>query len=288
MVYVGLDKSTNAMAVGLATCLSGLDTWRDAGHYVATDSLHSHVRRAESPHVFADSVSAAVADNAGIPLGEVSGVVWRLMFTDGDYPDPDSSVVFVTNRGSAFSDTTVDAWNQPGRISLFEYSLQRPNYFPSGLQATECIRTGKVYLLAGFGGFSNGWSGISFRRMYWSLPDWPSNPDFVLGGYPDLSGVPPPHERSGRLGLGLAELIPGRGRARFRIEAPVPGKARLIVYDVAGRVVKRLLDQALPSGVSYVSWDGRGELGKAVESGIYFARLSSGGESRVARVPLIR
>jgi len=159
----------------------------------------------------------------------------------------------------------------------------------AGLQATECLRAGKANLLAGFQGVLSGSFGIAFRRQYWSMPGWPSNPDFVLSGTgADVTAVREAQKQSGDLRFAVAGFVPARGRARFRIETPLAIRARVVVYDVMGRAVKRILDQTVPSGVSYVSWDGRGESGRTVGSGIYFARLSGGGQSRVARVSLIR
>lgn len=289
MVYAAMDSSTGAMAVGLARSPTGLSGWEDRGYYIATDSTHSHAVRVESPHIFADSVSAAIADNDQVPLGQVPNVTWRIMFSDGGYGDAGRSVIFATNGASALTDTSLAAW--PQDTTLYSYASQGPDGPPGvwGLQATECLRAGKAYVLAGFQGSSNGWFGINFRRAYWSLPGLPSNPDFVLSANgADVTAVRQVQRQSGDLRFAVAGLVPARGRVRFRIEAPVAMRARVVVYDVMGRAVKPIIDQAVPSGVSYVSWDGRGESGRALGSGIYFARLSSGGQSRVARVSLIR
>ena len=293
MCYAAKDAATGAMAVGLARSFGGLSGWTDRGRYVVTDSTHSHARRVESPHIFADSASAAIADNEGIPLGQVPNVTWRIMFSDGDYLSTTRSAIFTTNGSSALTDTSLAAWSQPGPTSLFSYASQGPQG-PSGvagLQATECLRAGKVYVLAGFQGLGGSPThfGIRFRRMYWSLPNWPSNPDFVLSTLgADVMAVRGAQRQSGDLRFAVAGLVPARGRVWFRIETTVAMKARVVVYDVMGRAVKRILDQTVPNGVSYVSWDARGETGRAVGSGIYFARLSSDGRNRVARVALVR
>ncbi len=54
---------------------------------------------------------------------------------------------------------------------------------------------------------------------------------------------------------------------------------RLAVYDVAGRRVRVLLDDAvLDPGRHTVAWDGRGENGAQVASGVYFYRLLADGQ----------
>jgi sucrose-6-phosphate hydrolase SacC (GH32 family) len=295
MVYAATDSATGAMAVGLARSFSGLGGWTDEGHYAVTDSTHSHARRVESPHIFADSTSEAAAFNKAIPLGQVRdvtgrNVTWRIMFSDGDYVDTHRSTIFVTDGSAALTDTSLAAWSQPGPTSLFSYATQGPQGPPGleGLQGTECLRAGNEYVLAGFqllGGTPKHF-GIRFRRMYWSWPNGPSA-DFALSSGGADTAVPGTQGQSGDLRFQVAGLVPARGLVRFRIEAPRAMKARVVVYDVMGRVVKRILDQAVPSGVSYLWWDGRGETGQAV-SGIYFARLSGDGGNRVVRVSLVR
>ena len=287
MVYAALDSATEAMAVGLARCPDGLDLWSDAGHFVASDGLHSQARRLESPHLFADSTSATTAATLGIPLGEVPGVTWRLMFSDGDAVSPDSAVRFLTHAGPAWSDTSLAAWAEPGPTSLASYTRNGPFFVNvRGLQATERLRDAGSDFLAGFQGFvANGDTlfGLAFRRL-----SWPADPEFVLSDSAGVLAVAAPPATTGGLRLVVTEFVPGRGRVRFRIEAPAGRRARVVVYDVTGREVRRLLDQPIPSGGADLAWDGRGDAGKGVRSGVYFVRLSAAGASRAVRVPWIR
>ncbi len=55
------------------------------------------------------------------------------------------------------------------------------------------------------------------------------------------------------------------------------GPAALTVYDVQGRLVRRLFTGRLTAGEHAVVWDGADELGRRAGSGVYFARLLSGG-----------
>jgi subtilisin family serine protease len=63
--------------------------------------------------------------------------------------------------------------------------------------------------------------------------------------------------------------------------------AELAVYDVRGRLVRRL-GSALTSTRGSVAWNGRDEAGRLVPTGIYFARMSAGGGASTARVIRIR
>ena len=65
------------------------------------------------------------------------------------------------------------------------------------------------------------------------------------------------------------------------------GVVSLSVLDAQGRCVRSLLAAAtLPAGSQSVAWDGRDEFGRALPSGLYFARLIAG-EERVSRKLLL-
>jgi len=63
--------------------------------------------------------------------------------------------------------------------------------------------------------------------------------------------------------------------------------ARVLIYDLQGRVVRRLVDEALPAGRHTAVWQGRDDSGRSVASGVYFARLdaqSGGGMTKLVLV----
>ncbi|MBN1827467.1 MAG: choice-of-anchor J domain-containing protein [Candidatus Eisenbacteria bacterium] len=66
------------------------------------------------------------------------------------------------------------------------------------------------------------------------------------------------------------------------------GPVRLAVYDVQGRLVRTLVDRALPAGAHETVWDGRNGAGTPVASGIYLTRLDAAGEARSSKVVLLR
>jgi subtilisin-like proprotein convertase family protein len=69
---------------------------------------------------------------------------------------------------------------------------------------------------------------------------------------------------------------------------PAERHVRLEVYDLLGRVVRTLVDGDLPAGRHQVEWDGRSSFGERTSSGIYFARLTAGGEQAVIRMSLVK
>lgn len=59
----------------------------------------------------------------------------------------------------------------------------------------------------------------------------------------------------------------------IRYEVPQASHLSLVVYDLLGREVVRLVDSYIEPGYQQVVWNGRDRLGREVSSGIYIARL---------------
>lgn len=74
----------------------------------------------------------------------------------------------------------------------------------------------------------------------------------------------------------------------LRFDIPVEGGVRLAVYDVAGRLIRTLLDVDLPAGSHQAVWDGKDAAGRGMPSGSYFARLSASGKVETVRMGLVR
>jgi hypothetical protein len=58
-----------------------------------------------------------------------------------------------------------------------------------------------------------------------------------------------------------------------RFASPRAGSVKLRIFDVAGRVVRTLVDGALPAGRHALTWDGRDDEGRETTAGVYFVRL---------------
>jgi len=66
-------------------------------------------------------------------------------------------------------------------------------------------------------------------------------------------------------------------------ELPQAERVTLEVYNLSGEKVQTVLDDHLPAGPNSVSWDAEG-----LASGIYYYKLSTSGESQVARMMLLK
>jgi hypothetical protein len=62
---------------------------------------------------------------------------------------------------------------------------------------------------------------------------------------------------------------PGRGPHAFDLSGPIPAAASLEIFDVRGRLVRRVT----VGGREDVVWDGRDDTGRSASPGVYFARL---------------
>lgn len=66
------------------------------------------------------------------------------------------------------------------------------------------------------------------------------------------------------------------------------GRARLAVYDVAGRRVAVLVDEHRDAGRHEVPWDGTDNQGRTSAAGVYFYRLDAEGISATKRMTLVK
>jgi hypothetical protein len=74
------------------------------------------------------------------------------------------------------------------------------------------------------------------------------------------------------------------GEMALLVDLPAPAEARVEIFDLAGRRVRRLADRGLPAGATVLAWDGRETDGGRARPGVYFARLATPGVERTVRV----
>ena len=92
------------------------------------------------------------------------------------------------------------------------------------------------------------------------------------------------------LEFSLAQNYPNPFNPTTEIEFVLPKyqQVSLVVYDLLGRKVKTLVNDARHAGEHRVTWNGTNELGTSVASGVYVYRLASGSMSKVHKMMLLR
>ncbi|MDW7680919.1 MAG: T9SS type A sorting domain-containing protein, partial [bacterium] len=73
---------------------------------------------------------------------------------------------------------------------------------------------------------------------------------------------------------------------KFQIDQP--DRTSLIIYNLLGQQVRKLLDKNLLPGEYRLHWDGKNDAGQILSSGVYFAKLASGGKSELIKLVLVR
>jgi len=118
-----------------------------------------------------------------------------------------------------------------------------------------------------------------------------NNPSLVEAALDDLRllsfntnplAVEPGAVSPARLGAAAPNPFTRSTRLDFALSAAGPVSLRL--YDVSGRRVRVLVDAVMAAGAHAISWDGLGEDGRQVPSGLYLARLVAADREIVGRI----
>jgi hypothetical protein len=64
--------------------------------------------------------------------------------------------------------------------------------------------------------------------------------------------------------------------------------ARLVIFDVTGRIIKTLISGKLEPGHYHISWDGKNTQSKEVGAGVFFYRLTVGNENLTKKMIFVK
>jgi flagellar hook assembly protein FlgD len=92
----------------------------------------------------------------------------------------------------------------------------------------------------------------------------------------------------GRMTLYPNHPNPFNAQTMIEYVLPEAAKVRLVIFDIAGRSLRRLVDGMQPAGYQRVVWDGRDERNVVVSSGTYFYRLEVGSETHVNKMTVVK
>jgi beta-fructofuranosidase len=272
MYFVAVDSANApAMAVGNARSNGDFSDWTPEQHPLrCTDSVATRgAHRAESPHVVPHDGR------------------WWLFFTPGSLHGggdalPYSPVAFVvTDSLGSPTDTLASRWTSPVD-TLYHYNCPHPDPRLQYWHASEHLVVADHEYPAAY---DDSLQGIAIGEI-----NWIGARDFVVGSASAANvGVGrSPGGSAGEARLSLAGAMPARAEVALRVELPGRARVRLGVYDVAGRLVRTVVDDELPAGATTIRWDARGAGGERVGSGLYFVRLTHPRGARVAKAVLLR
>jgi photosystem II stability/assembly factor-like uncharacterized protein len=88
--------------------------------------------------------------------------------------------------------------------------------------------------------------------------------------------------------LAPASPNPTPGETSLDYELPRQVRVTLTIYDVSGRLVRRLVDGPAPAGSHTARWDGRNAGGLRVGPGVYLAHLEADGVARTRKINVSR
>lgn len=132
---------------------------------------------------------------------------------------------------------------------------------------------------------------ISGRPYRYDHDDMRANVEYILG---TLFGEPYVPSRAGTASPALTFRLdqnypnPFNPVTNIRFAVPAKDYVSLTVYDVAGRVVKRIISRELAANVYAAAWDGTDSRGQNVASGVYFYKLVAGPHVATRKMVLIR
>jgi hypothetical protein len=80
---------------------------------------------------------------------------------------------------------------------------------------------------------------------------------------------------------------PVRGFTQIAYDIATTCKTSISIFDVQGRIVRKLLDAVETPGRYRVPWDRRDGHGQRAPAGVYFCRMQAGGFKAVRKMPLV-
>jgi photosystem II stability/assembly factor-like uncharacterized protein len=200
----------------------------------------------------------------------------------GDF-DYGASMVRSKDAGNRWEYTYLDIFGQPGSLS---FRTSSEAWVPVGNRIMRTVDTAKTWLIIdSLGerrifdlkfvnaniGYAVADSGYFYKYDIRSLAV-DDDVKFQPHGFALLPNYPNPFNPSTTISFSL----------------PKPLDTRLVIVDLLGREVRRLLLGQREEGIQLVAWDGRDDNGTSVGSGVYFCRLQAGSFTASRKLMLVK
>ena len=81
---------------------------------------------------------------------------------------------------------------------------------------------------------------------------------------------------------------PFNPQTKIRYDLPENSMVNITVYDMLGREVKTLVNQAQNAGFKSIIWDATNDYGKAISAGIYLYQIQAGDYIHTQKMVLLK
>ena len=127
---------------------------------------------------------------------------------------------------------------------------------------------------------------VVFKRTH---VDIPLNTGYSFRIVDELASVEEERALPTRFALAKNTPNPFNPKTVIRFEIPNPGsQVRLDIYDLKGRLVRRLVDDAYPAGRFEAVWEGRNDKGEPQSSGLFIYRMVAGSFEQSGIMTLVK
>ena len=134
-----------------------------------------------------------------------------------------------------------------------------------------------------------------YLRSFWyfSQVEWNSEDDgeYIINvNVVSYTGIEDNGDRSRPAGYELIGNFPNpfNPQTDIKFQAPEAGNVRIDVYNIAGQLVKTVLDEYITAGIKTITWDGTNANGNAVNSGVYFYKMTAGNVVLTNKMVLVK
>lgn len=110
----------------------------------------------------------------------------------------------------------------------------------------------------------------------------------IPGGWADNKEAQSGNKEESAFGLSIVASMVTKGRMPIVYTTSIPGHCSIKLYDVAGRLVRKIAEDYEQAGTKNTYWDGRDAQGRMLSSGVYFMQLQAGDYSATKKIILLR
>ena len=107
---------------------------------------------------------------------------------------------------------------------------------------------------------------------------------YTISGVETVDGVP----TGTHAAIRKAYPNPFNPSTTLEFSVPRQGAVAVRIFDLQGRQIATLVNEAMNAGVYRVRWNGQDDGGRAQSSGIYFAQIQSGGSRQSVRLTMLK